>query len=388
MEYPVGYMLEDEEEELNQHVLVALLDDVRRLVDRMVDSVYRLREMVLRMPHVLGCFSRGQAIPQERVELPGAAIDSTFPPEGGIELVGGVLVGIVAGYTVFGGALRRDVPARMVYGRLLLVSSEEERQAVPYYAKMLEKKVARRLIKWVVEGKLGIKILLVDGELVPYKLVYLGWQATRKSSLMARLDKYSYRLLEEAKRAKVTLIGIVKRSYSRLATAVAGSEIPVNDKALATLLLPRGYYTVLGSYSSLVPRYIKYRMGEKAAEQATKWLEARKEYGRIVVGFYKPATGGSQAVKFEILDYAGLGLNKIVALLNTLTNPATGLPYPIDIIDEYTRFEARILELVRRRAVRLLAENVEPQLLSLLAHTNPEKRYLYEPRRTRAFQQP
>ena len=92
-------------------------------------------------------------------------------------------------------------------------------------------------------------------------------------------------------------------------------------------------------------------------------------------------SASAAAVRVEVLDYGGLGLERILSMLNALTNPATGLPYPVDLVDEYTRIEARVLELLRRRVVKRLADLLGaygPGALLVLGHTNPEKRYLYE----------
>jgi hypothetical protein len=130
-------------------------------------------------------------------------------------------------------------------------------------------------------------------------------------------------------------------------------------------------------YASLGTTRLK-RIGRVASEV----LKKVPEYGDIVVAFYKPWSG-SQAVKVEIINYTGLSVEELLSRLASMTNPATGLPYPIDLVDTYVRFEARLLELVRRRLAAKLAEELGPAAASLLAHTNPEKRYVYEPRSLR-----
>ncbi len=309
--------------------------------------------------------------------LPGAAIDSTYPPEGGVELVGGLLVGVVAGYVVYYGSAR--IKPMDVRVRVEIVEDEEARRRLPVKAKLLEKLVALRLVEHAARGALEAKVLLVDGELVPYQVLFGAGGAA-----VARLDSATLRLLEAARRHGITLVGVVKRSYSRFVSAAVGRLLPLNDKALMSLALEPGGYAVLGRFADLLPRYAALDSPQlrRAGARARRVLERRPEYGEVVVAFYKPWTG-SQAVRVEVLDYGGLGVRAILEALASMTNPATGLPYPIDLVDEYVRFEARLLELVRRRLVAKLVEQLGPAAAVVLAHTNPEKRYVFEPRRLR-----
>jgi hypothetical protein len=322
---------------------------------------------------------------------PGVAIDSTFPIDGGMELVGGRLVAIVAGYVGFNGFQSSEGP-RGSYAVPKLVDSEEALKVIPYYAKLYEKALARRLLAMISSGRANAKIILFDGELVPYPLLFKHPKSIAKSRILSKLAEVMPKLLREAEENSITLVGVVKRSYSKLLAVLAGRKLPLNDKAVMSILLRHGEYAYIGKFGELLPRYASIIASERGGD-AAKYREAVEAalsscsyYKDIAVVFYKPhgTSPSHQAVRVEILDFGGYGLDRILSMLNKLTNPATGLPYPIDLVDEYIRLEARVLELLRRRVVGYLAQALDylgPAAVMLLGHTNPEKRYLYEPRR-------
>ncbi len=360
---PETLPLEDEEEELNYPVAQALLVESKQIVETIVRKVNTARDRNVFDKVRRSLRSVGRLEPLEPLE--GAAVDSTFPPEGGIELVGGLLVGIVAGYLVYRGAPRIRPFDFMV--RALLVETEEEKAKLPLWAKLLERKLILNLLEAVERGDLDSKLILIDGEIVPYRIVF----GKGKSPFRRKLSRLTTATIRKAEELGITIVGVIKRSYSHLLSALTGVDVPLNDKAIMSLLLDPLEYAVLGDYATILPDIVnrKEGVGKDVAEA----------YGRILVAFYKPLTG-RQAVKVELLDYGNIGVQRILSMLASMTNPATGLPYPIDLVDEMVRFEARILELLRRRLVASLIEELGPTAAILLAHTNPEKRYVYEPR--------
>ncbi len=366
---------EEFEEELNHYVAVELLREAERVVKRLVESLDSLRDVVKDVISRV----KIERLSAAGEQFSGVAVDSTFPPEGGIELVGGLLVGVVAGYIVFGGL--QFTPPRGLKVSLHLALSDEERRLVAVRAKFLEKRLALKVLEEARRSGIHVPLLLVDGEIVPYQILFRRRLGLR---LLRRLDEATVKLLEAAHDLGTTVVGVVKRSYSQLLSTILGKRLPLNDKAIASLLLGPGEYMVLGTYGELLPAYEK--LGGRIAEAgraAAARIKERKVYGEIVAAFYKPLNPPSQAVKVEILDYGRLGVHRVLSALASLTNPATGLPYPIDLVDEYVRLEARSLELARRRIVSRLVEELGPSVAVVLAHTNPEKRYLYEPRRFR-----
>ena len=368
-----------------------VLEESARLADRVAGRLVELRRLLeedgVVRERLLGIVRR-RGLGSGGV-VPGVAVDSTFPIDGGLDLVGGHLVVVVAGYVGFGGACG-GARCSEAYAKAWLVDSEEARKHVPLRAKMLEKAVGLRILRG--EEPPRPRVVLLDGEVVPYQLLFRPPSSVERSQVLRRLDRLTTALLEEARRHGVTIVGVVKRSYSRLLSAVVGRKLPLNDKAVMSLVLGPGDYAVAGRFSELLPRYAEMLAAEKGLDplKYRRAVEARLEerpgYGEVVAAFYRP-TGlrrGGYAVRVEVLDYGGLGLENVLSMLNGLTNPATGLPYPVDMVDEYTRLEARVLELLRRRVVAHLAQLLRPMgasVLTVLGHTNPEKRYLYEPGR-------
>lgn len=381
-------IVEEESEEISQPVIASLLSQVSKLVEKLVERFDSFRAIFLE-----GLDSRiGRRIsvyPKTSEKVPGAAVDSTWPPDGGIELVGGHLIGIVAGYHIFNAKRDIGIRSRGVYTRLFFVDSEEARKKIPLAAKLLEKKVGMKLLGLVGDGKLDITMLLLDGEIIPYQLLFKGQQTIMNRRLLHRLDAAVARLLEMARENNIVIVGIVKRSYSHLASTLHGRLLPLNDKALMSIVLRKQEYMVLGKFRDILPAYARIlansgRAPSKLPQVIAERLGVRPEYGEVVVAFYKPSitVPYNQAVRIEVYGVNNENeLERIIALLDSMTNPATGLPTPVDLIDEYIRFESRSLELVRRRIVSELATRLGPAVTTLLSHTNPEKRYLYEPRR-------
>ena len=386
----------DEETELVEFTpaVQSMLEETKRLAERIAGRIIEFRDSFDKVMRILDKLEWG-VLGYDK-PLPGVAIDSTFPMDGGVDLVGGHLAAIIAGYIGYGGVAQGDEKPVESLVEILFADDEEMRNRIPLYAKILEKKIAMRVLRKHVEGKLKPYMILFDGELVPYKLLFRPWKSIEKSRVLSRLDKATVSVLERAREQKITLVGVVKRSYSRLLRVLNNGEpLPLNDKAVMSIVLKSGNYVVLGRFSELVPKYAEIiaedrkRKGKNVkgyVEGVKELLEKRPEYGNIVVAFYKPRQGPRQAIRVEVLDYGGLGMERILSILSTLTNPATGFPYPIDLIDSYVRLESYMLELVRRRVIKHLVdmlreEGLRGEHVIVMSHTNPEKRYIYERRK-------
>jgi len=378
----------EEFEETSQPVIASLLSQVSKLVEKLTLRFDSFRAIFLegldrKIRERISTYSKTSE------KVPGAAIDSTWPPDGGIELIGGHLIGIVAGYHIFNARKDDNIKCRGVFARLFFVDSEEARKKIPLAAKLLEKKVGIRLLGMVSDRKLDIAMLLLDGEIIPYQLLFKSHKTISSSRLLYRLDTAVTKFLKMARENNIVVVGVVKRSYSHLTSILHGRLLPLNDKALMSIILKRQEYMVLGKFRDILPTYARIlasvgRAPSKLPQIVAERLDARPEYGEVVVAFYKPsiAVSYNQAVRIEVYGVNSENeLERVVALLDSMTNPATGLPAPVDLIDELIRFESRSLELVRRRIVSELVTRLGPTITTLLSHTNPEKRYLYEPRR-------
>jgi uncharacterized protein YutE (UPF0331/DUF86 family) len=393
--FPAHEDLEDIELELSLEytpAVQALLRTSRELAEKIVSMMAEARGFSVGFPSSIPGVEVHPVLSLSSVaSVPGVAIDSTYPPEGGIDLVGGQLIGVVAGYIGFGGIKASD-PCRQreVHAKAWFTRGEDAKSKVMVLSKLLEKAVARKVLDCVENGKMNARLILFDGEIVPYTLLFHSTSHVQSRRLLHKLDEVTKTVLQRAAQLGVTIVGVVKRSYSHMLAAVLGRRPPLNDKAIASLLLSRGTYFKLGSFRDILPQYAsilaRYRGvdPEKYSKVVRERVESAKEYGEVVVAFYKPSRGSpnNQAVRIEVLDYGGMGLDNVISVLDKLTNPQTGLPYPVDLIDEYTRLESRALELLRRKVlgeVALLARELGTPVSVLLGHTNPEKRYLYEP---------
>ncbi|MET1102034.1 MAG: DNA double-strand break repair nuclease NurA [Pyrodictiaceae archaeon] len=379
--YRIPVPIEEEEEVLllNHPAVLAVLSESERIANIIARRLLEFRKLLEDSRDLVELFSKARPIPDASPRLGGVAIDSTYPPDGGVELVGGHLAGVVAGYIVFGVPCERE--CRAAYAKAFFIDAEDPKRKLQLFSKLLEKYVARKVLGLIKDHVLdGVKLLLFDGEIVPYILLFTSAERIEASKLLRRLDEAATGLLEEAKRLGITLVGVIKRSYSKILSALMGTMLPLNDKAIASLILKRGHYIELGELEKLLPLYARLEHSSKGFDKIVSTrLRARPDYGRIKVFFYKPSTSTAydQAVKIELLDYGGLGAENVIALLNTLTNPATGIPYPVDLIDEYVRLESHTLELLRRKVASMLA-SLGGDTLTVLGHTNPEKRYLVE----------
>ncbi len=380
----VGGEPEEEEEPILHPSLVAVLGEAEKIAARLANRIEKLRSILTSSDELKEILASAKTIRRARERLAGAAIDSTYPVEGGVELIGGLLMGVVAGYVLFSNACVKE-PCREVYARAFFADTEDAKRKLQLLAKLLEKRVTLRVFERIARGETRARIVIFDGELIPYSLLFKPTSYIESHPILKRIDEVMASIMEAAREHRVILVGVVKRSYSRLLSAIAGKKLPLNDKALLSIALKPGTYVELGSFSELLPRYASIQevkeLREKLAKAVKERLEARKAYGEVRVVFYKPSVpvAYSQAVKIEVLDPSGAGVGRVIGLLDSLTNPATSIPYPVDLVDEYVRFESRMLELLRRK---LLARLARQGLLSLsnilLGYTNPEKRYVFE----------
>lgn len=393
----------DELEELdfgaNQHVIAGLLRSVEKQADRLAKRIREnfdaIRECKALSEQVLSpcnppCDTGVSGFENSLDPEAGVAVDSTFPPEGGIDMVVGSLVGVVAGYVAYRLPQGLGLEKRRVDAVTFIVEKQEDaNKRASLFSKLMERRLLSRLIDLLPEGS----VVLVDGEIVPYTILF-----TRANTrLKKRLDEVTATVLRKAREKRIALIGVVKRSYTSLLNAYVvkggcGKRLNLNDKAVFSIVLAPGQVARLGRFRDILPDYaltLNVQKPSVLAELVRKRLKERVEYGEIRVGYYKPSgvPQSWQAVKIEVYaPWLDDPLSAAAAHLDTLTSPATGLPYPIDLVDELVRIEARALEVVRYRLVRLLREKLQEHgihdvhALTLTLHTNPEKRYLYQPR--------
>ena len=383
----------------NQHVVAGLLKSVEvqaeKLARRIRENFEAINECKLLSEEVLSVCNppcdKGISRFKRSLDPPvGIAVDSTFPPEGGIDMVVGSLVGVVTGYIAYKITEGVGIEKRRVDALTFIVEKQEDANRK---ASLVSKLMERRLLEKLLEKLPPESVILIDGEIVPYTLLF-----TRISTkLKARLDEVTARVLARASKKRITVIGVVKRSYTSLLNAYTylgrcKRRLALNDKAVFSIVLEPGQVARLGLYRDILPAYA-YTLNTSSPSRLASIVESRlrqrPEYGEISVGYYKPrkVPQAWQAVKIEVYaPWLRDPLEAAASHLDELTSPATGLPYPIDLVDELVRIEARALEIVRYRLVHLLRKKLEEHgihdvhALTLTLHTNPEKRYLYQPR--------
>ncbi|HDJ84010.1 MAG TPA: hypothetical protein ENG44_03310, partial [Desulfurococcaceae archaeon] len=201
----------------SQPALISVLGKLGRIIRRIEHKINALRKLVDETS--LSSKLEFKKIPEEVCEdYCIGAIDSTYPPEG-LELVGGRLSAIVAGYILYGCKNKKkdtvNIKNYNVIGDVLFYDVEELKDIVYTKAKILEKKVAQTLIDNKLQGLLDLDFLVFDGEIIPYKLLYKTPKAKQRSHRLQKLEEYTLKTLKKAREARISLIGVLKRAYSR-----------------------------------------------------------------------------------------------------------------------------------------------------------------------------
>ncbi len=256
------------------------------------------------------------------------AIDSAYPSRP-LDLVGLSLslVAVVLVKHVY----NRGTEAE--YERKLIVSyfSELDQDMVAAIAREAERTIALRVLR-------DADVLIIDGEIVPYKRAQNYWR--KPVSLAARL-------LDEASRLQVPVVGVIKRSYSSDLAKRLGLNL--NDKSIASMVLRRGEYLELEPSLALL-----------------------REKGCKIV-FYKPLKGLSEAIKLEVCPFnPSMDLCQLVSYLSRNAG-ASGLPWIIDIVDSLSKQQVSLVEAIRRLLLGKLATRGEEGIV-VAYPTNPQER--------------
>lgn len=324
------------------------------------------------------------------------AVDSSYgsPP---LELVGGVFTVIAYGYVgIVEG--RQD---RYVTGSLYFSDSRES--DLSRRASILEKRLAAKLLEQKSRGEKKFDLLILDGEIaihpLPYNLAAAG-------GLYEEVNKVVDEMLEKAALSRSTVLAITKRVRSRYLSVATGRCLPVNDKIAATAVLRPGEYMNVGRLKDIMPKwaYIHYAdckgdtyrdeiiMCARGADirlkaKYEKLCKRLKEFGEnfqsvlesaeyphlrhlgdVEVVYYKP-WGHATAVRVEILDLGGVGIDSVVSYLASTTSH-TGYPHILDAVDQYVRVTPELVEAV----LTALATRLPPSISYLTWPTNMQKR--------------
>nr|KJR72703.1 MAG: single-stranded DNA endonuclease [Vulcanisaeta sp. AZ3] len=390
---PGNYEPEDIEFWLEPPLLLSIQSDVHELLKKGIDA--KAMEVVSELRKALESRNLIKTIPTTSKPINAYAIDSSYPTPP-LELVGGILTVLTVGYV---GYLNGSYD-KFVTGEVVFEDVGEFEHVITRRTQVRERELAIKLLKEKAGGKKGIDLVILDGEIPIHPLPY---NLPASGGVLVHVAKVLNNLLTLSVKTSTPIVGVVKRVRSKFLSILLGKCLEVNDKLLASLVLNNGEYFVLGSYSDILPQWvrinyedcelkrncegkdcegIKALMSKRLREglenldrvfngvgyEGLRWLKD------VQVVFYRPRNG-APAVKLEVLNPGGvLSIEDVVAYLESQTTD-TGYPFLLDRVDEYVRVDARILDYVRNLMING-SKDLNAALMTMLQLTNPQKAYL------------
>ncbi|MET1129208.1 MAG: DNA double-strand break repair nuclease NurA [Thermoproteota archaeon] len=288
------------------------LDSVLRGIVQRVEV--RRSEVRRKLAGTLGIKSIGQPTPPSSFDRV-YAVDSAYPTTP-LELLGVSLSLISVALVVYLPGSRETVKSRRIK---LLVDYEGgmDIETVSGMARLEE----RRLL---LSQMLGTGTLIaIDGEVAPSGQSPL-WRSARNLTMD---------ILNACAARSCTVVGILKRSRSRILASVAG--VSVNDRVAASAALERGEYVEVEHPSS----------------------DLSSAGCRVV--FYKPWRGPPHAVKAEVCCSGSHCVEAAVKFLASESS-GTGLPWFLDLVDAVAKSGVSILTPIYRRLLSLSAGSGGP----------------------------
>ncbi len=367
-------------------LILAVLKNVPKEAERLAKLVKSLQQSKGLIRERLKDSLRLKQVADESLTPPYLALDTGFtsPP---LELIGGKLLVVIRSHVLHGTVSNALEPAASV-GVVKLV--EEESIGKPF-SKVIERRFIRDALKLKKEGKLNIKLVIIDGELFPRIPPGLERREGPAAKLYGEILELTNEILKLADETETALVGVVKRSYGRdIPVVIDYPEIPVNDKALATYVLNPGEWVDLETYSDIayyLSKFIKKHRDELPAravrnlENRLAWITAvmrKSDYltSSIRVAVYKARlpTYFMAATKVEAWPSNELSMEDVVAFLSSITG-VNGVPHPIDLVDSMCRVRKEVLHLTQQQLqTELMRLLNDPALaMSLAGLTNPEK---------------
>ncbi|MFB6491460.1 MAG: DNA double-strand break repair nuclease NurA [Thermoproteus sp. AZ2] len=378
--------MEDIEYWLEPELLHAVAFDVEKNAERLK----RLASLAERIKEIRGRVEVKE-LGRPRAEHFAYAVDSSYgsPP---LELIGGVFTVVAYGYV---GRERGKGVDKHLSGALYFEDRDES--DVSRFAALLERRLAARLLRQRARGAKDFDVLILDGEIAVHPLPFnLAVPGGKYEEANKAVDS----LLGAAKAAGVALVAVAKRVRSRLLSAAYGGCLPVNDRAAATLVLRPGEYFVLGKLSEVLPKWAEMHYaecegreereevlacasggrapkGERAARLCQRIKEFRANFaevlsgrrypnlpllGEVQVAYYRPP-GSQTAIRAEVLDFSGAGVDEVLAYLSATSSTVTGYPEVLDEVDKYVRVDPSFVESVLMMLLRKAPGEVAEVLL-------------------------
>jgi len=302
-------------------------------------------------------------------------VDSGFtvPP---IEIAGGYIWIIQVAEIVMGDTCNTPPKIRAY------VEYHRDRDLAGVKAKVWERRALLDALESKRRGEIDFDVAIVDGEvLTRYGEEEYAMVPSEAREVMKQARELTERALVASCEVNTPIVGVLKRSYSGDIRFTYGLfDIGLNDRAIASIMLKRGEYFVLGTYREIEEKITReYSSIEPDPRISSRidWIRRvtssyGEHVGRVKVVFYKPRLNTVElAVKTEIAEAPEWSIGEIVSALSKITGN-TGFPIPLDYVDSlaYIRPEIRrlVYELVYSKLsqkdiniARLLSSLVNPQ---------------------------
>ncbi len=235
----------------------------------------------------------------------------------------------------------------------------QSHRIISAYAHYLERKIALKILN----DMSNFNAIFVDGPILPLYLTFTPNEKLyqEEKDLIAITDE----LIEACKKRGISIIGVVKRVRSRFLINTIRDYLSkdlyerllcvANDKSLGSLILEREEGVKLGSIEKK-GTISKALFIEDETGYLGTFLSEHPWFSQQEFVIIKPKKS-RQIVAVEALDYANIGLDNILAWINTHATH-TGCPQVLDHVDRLVQVTSSLLEIARRLLTRILADNL------------------------------
>lgn len=325
-----------------------------------------------------------------------AVVDGSSTPTTS-ERLGGRYGVYSAGYLIFEGS--KQVEEGYLSGRLVQDQTgdpEITRRVLAMLRTLLERKAAMHCLK-----EKAVDYVLIDGSFFGFRV---DAEVIQEEEL--HLDPYQkgedlnneVRRLSRELLASARVVGIIKRTrISALDGWIiyhTGDDqhcISSNDKDMLATLIPPGqwfaYQTLFGSpsayriFSRYRKQYNKFMARHAVADrdyiqsQAEKRANQDEAESAHTARFYVKCSAKVPPFEFELNNL--MAPEKFLAYFKAFHNPVTGLPWPLDLVDEQVSLPAGFLkEFVEEIEARLIRDREvwdKTSIAQLFSYLNPQK---------------
>ena len=360
-----------------------LSDSARKVAGGVADRVRAVLELREELRRELRASGRLRPIPRDAPPLSCVAIDSGYTVPS-LDLVVGKLVIYVRSCTFWRCSPPR--PSRSEAAVKFYTDAVPE-DLPKLETKVFERQLALELLDAKERGDADFDVLLLDGEIVP-RGVPPGLRRNPQllKRIVGKVLGVTRELVEKARATGTPVIGIVKRVQGKDLSLILNRRLGMNDKAVATLVLNPGEYVYMGDVETI--RSLARRSEERRWRERARYLELILSHvpklASVEVVVYKSRNYVMYglATKAEVLEVGDYSLTELVAWLSRITSQ-TGVPYPIDLVDELSRVRPEVVACLHQRLMAMAVEEArsigvsEAAVVKALGLLNPEKSFPY-----------